>query len=135
MDIPSAAAEQSTAISQGGDRETGMALIEEGKGLLAGGDNDAALLCFEAALVEFDGNRPKLEQKIAALKKTIGDATAESPTRTAVQEDSQISDESGNESTDELGRLKDWVRSLFSCVTQPTRQLIIDFCRLCRLHW
>eukprot|EP01043_Picozoa_sp_COSAG02_P036541 COSAG02_NODE_2683_length_8243_cov_8.088654_3_plen_1404_part_00 len=123
MDISSLAAEETTAACQVGDRAAGLALIDEGKVLQAAGDNEAALSRFQAALVEFDGNRPKLEQRIAALKKTMDAAILDAPTLCAVEHDPHSSGESEDEFTDQLGRLKDWVRSLFSFSIQPTRQL------------
>jgi len=123
MDAPLAAAQQTTATFESGDRPGGVALIDEGKAFLSAGNDAAALSCFEKALVAFGGNRPKLEQRIAALKKTMGIDTAESPTHAEVEHDTHNFDKPGDESTSQLGRLKDWVRSTSVTVlsSSPTR--------------
>jgi hypothetical protein len=114
MDMVNKASQQSsTTPSSDPERTSGLVLIDEGKALLSAGDKTGALSCFEEALAAFDGNRPKLEQRIAALKKTMTVAAATDPFPESEGYEHDHSDgEDDWDPTDQPGRLKDWVRTV-----------------------
>ena len=114
MDMMNKASQQSsTTPSSDPERTSGLVLIDEGKALLSAGDKTGALSCFEEALAAFDGNRPKLEQRIAALKKTMTVAAATDPFPESEGYEHDHSDgEDDWDPTDQPGRLKDWVRTV-----------------------